>query len=287
MHRMVLPDWRDYAAVSEETPSNVAYALGAIRGDLPATVRLVAKADLQSGQAGVAARTAGTIQYSDQPGLVLLDFDIKAMPENVRAALLGLGGFCAALETVCPGLAAAGHIRRKSTSAGIYHSQTGATYSSGGEHVYVLVHEGTDAKRFLYTLHDRCWLAGLGWYIVGKAGQLLERSIVDRAVCAAERLVFEANPDLEPPLAQEKREATIHDGAPLDTRAACADLSGAEAAELQRRKAAAAHALRKEAEAAKKDFIGEQVEKARHKSRQSAVYGRAMVQRRVAAGRHR
>jgi hypothetical protein len=216
----------------------------------------------KAGKPGFAARTAGTIQYSDQPGLVLLDFDIKAMPENVRAALLGLGGFCAALETVRPGLAAAGHIRRKSTSAGIYHSQTGATYSSGGEHVYVLVHEGTDAKRFLYTLHDRCWRAGLGWYIVGKAGQLLERSIVDRAVCAAERLVFEANPDLEPPLAQEKREATIHDGAPLDTRAACADLSGAEAAELQRRKAAAAHALRKEAEAAKKDFIGEQTEKA-------------------------
>ena len=81
----------------------------------------------------------------------------------------------------------------------------------------------------------RWWRAGLGWYVVGKAGQLLERSIVDRAVCAAERLVFEANPELEPPLAQEKREATIHDGAPLDTRAACADLSGAEAAELKRR----------------------------------------------------
>jgi hypothetical protein len=103
MHRMVLPDWRDYAAISEETPGNVAYALGAIRGDLPAIVRLVAKADPQSGQAGFAARTAGTIQYSDQPGLVLLDIDIKAMPENVRVALLGLGGFCAALETVCPG----------------------------------------------------------------------------------------------------------------------------------------------------------------------------------------
>jgi hypothetical protein len=68
----------------------------------------------------------------------------------------------------------------------------------------------------------------LAWYIVGKSGSLLERSIIDRTVCAAERLVFESSPDLDPPLAQEKREATIHDGAPLDTKAACADLNGVE-----------------------------------------------------------
>jgi hypothetical protein len=69
-------------------------------------------------------------------------------------------------------------------------------------------------------------------------------------VCAPEWLVFEASPDLEPPLKQEKREATIHDGAPLDTRAACADLDGVEHKELQRRMAGAARALGKEIEAA-------------------------------------
>jgi hypothetical protein len=124
------------------------------------------------------------------------------------------------------------------------------------------VQDGADAKRFLYTLHDRCWLAGLAWYIVGKSGSLLERSIIDRMVGMPERLVFEAAPDLEPPLKQQRREATIHDGAPLDTKVACADLNGVEPAELQRRKAAAAQALGKEVDAAKTTFVKAQVEAA-------------------------
>jgi hypothetical protein len=53
MRRMALSDWRDFAALIEETPNNVAYALGAIRADLAASVRRVAKADPQSGQPGL------------------------------------------------------------------------------------------------------------------------------------------------------------------------------------------------------------------------------------------
>ena len=39
--------------------------------------------------------------------------------------------------------------------------------------------------RFLKTLHARCWLGGFGWMNVGAAGQLLERSIIDRMVGAS------------------------------------------------------------------------------------------------------
>ena len=28
---------------------------------------------------------------------------------------------------------------------------------------------------FLNDLHDRCWLHGFGWHLIGKAGQLLDR----------------------------------------------------------------------------------------------------------------
>jgi hypothetical protein len=264
MHREAMSDWRDFALLIEETPRNTAYALGALRHDLPPSIRLVAKADPQSGRPEFATRTAGTILYLEcRPGFVLCDFDVKGMPHDIRARLQECGGFGGALGQVCTGFEAAGHICRRSTSAGVYNEVTGEQYSlSAGEHLYLLVQDGTDARRFLYALHDRCWLVGLGWYIVGKAGQLLERSIVDRMVCAPERLVFEANPDLDPPLKQERREAAVHDGDPLDTKAACLDLNVVEQAELHRRKAAAAHALRKEAEAAKKAFIGEQIEKA-------------------------
>ena len=55
-------------------------------------------------------------------------------------------------------------------------------FQAQGAHLYLLVEDGGDIERFLGTLHDRCWLAGFGWMIVGRAGQLLERSIVDRTV---------------------------------------------------------------------------------------------------------
>ena len=263
MTRLHLPDWRDFKEMLEATPRNTAYALGALRPGLPDSVQLVRKRDPQSAQPGVATRTADAILYREKcPGFALLDFDTKGMPPGVKTRLQDLGGFRGALGRVCPGFAAAGHIRRRSTSAGVINELTGESYQSDGQHLYVLVRDGAAAQRFLYALHDRCWLAGLGWHIVGQAGQLLERSIVDRAVCAPERLVFEASPDLEPPLKQEKREATVHDGAPLDTMAACADLNAGEQAELQRLQAAAAKVLGKEAESARKAFVTEHVEKA-------------------------
>jgi hypothetical protein len=261
MTRLHLRGWRDFKEMLEATPRNTAYALGALRPGLPDSVQLVRKRDPQSAQPGVATRTAAEILYRAEPSFVLCGFDTKGMPPDVESKLRGFGGFGGAIEAVCPAVATAGHIRRRSTSANLTNKTTGEAYQSHGEHLYLLVQDGADARRFLYALHDRCWLAGLGWYIVGKAGQLLERSIADRMVCAPERLVFEASPDLEPPLKQEKREATIHDGAPLETRAACADLDGVEHKELQRRKAAAARALGKEIEAARETFA-EQVEKA-------------------------
>jgi hypothetical protein len=65
-----------------------------------------------------------------------------------------------------------------STSAGLSRTDTGEEFGgSGGLHVYITIKDGSDAVRFLKTLHARCWLAGYGWMNVGAAGQLLERSI--------------------------------------------------------------------------------------------------------------
>ena len=71
-------------------------------------------------------------------------------------------------------------------------------------HHYVLVHDGGDIERFLNDLHDRCWLHGFGWHLIGRAGQLLDRSIVDRMVGYGERLCFEGAPVIVPPLAQDQ-----------------------------------------------------------------------------------
>jgi len=91
--------------------------------------------------------------------------------------------------------------------------------------------------------------------MVSKSGALLERSIVDRMVCAAERLVFEGNPVLVPPLKQERREATVHDGAPLNTLSVCPDLSAAEEQDLNRIKSTAALALDEARAKAHDEFV--------------------------------
>ena len=47
-----------------------------------------------------------------------------------------------------------------------------------GQHVYIMIKDGTDVVRFLTTLHDRCWLAGFGWMMIGDAGQLVRATLL-------------------------------------------------------------------------------------------------------------
>ena len=105
------------------------------------------------------------------------------MPKEVSDRIDAAGGMWNALLTVAPELASAARVSRASTSAGLFRSDTGEPIAgSNGMHHYVLVHDGGDVERFLKDLHDRCWLHGFGWHLIGGAGQLLDRSIVDRMV---------------------------------------------------------------------------------------------------------
>jgi hypothetical protein len=125
----------------------------------------------------------------------------------------------------------------------------------------VAVQDGSEIERFLKALHDRCWLAGFGWMMVGAGGQLLERSIVDRMVGGPERLVFEGAPILKPPLKQDQknRRAVVSEGERLDTVAACPPLTIAEKTKLEGLKAKAAHQLAAESAKAHTAFVKRQV----------------------------
>ena len=149
------------------------------------------------------------------------------MPTAVAAELKRAGGFWDALLTVLPALKDTARVTRHSTSAGLSRADTGeALPGSDGVHVYVAEKDGADSERFLRALHDRCWLAGLGWMMVSTSGAPLERSIVDRMVGGPERLVFEGGPILVPPLQQDKesRRPIAVDGVVLDTVAVCPPL---------------------------------------------------------------
>jgi hypothetical protein len=254
-----------------------AIALGALHPDLPDLVQITTKRSLNGAnhRPDVIARTADYISYRHaQPAIALIDVDSKGMPGHVKSRISTTGGYWAALVSIVPGLKSAGRVVRRSTSAGIFRSDTGQNLpGSDGRHIYVSLTDRRDAQRFLRSLHDRCWLHGFGWLTVSRSGQLLERSLVDRMVDAPERLVFEGAPIMVPPLAQDEssREPRVTAGPPIDSHALCLDLSRVEQAKLQALKAAEAHRLSDDVDKARRQHIerfarrsGCTVEAARH-----------------------
>src|SRR5262249_40468061 len=157
--------------------------LGGLRPGLPAQVDVVTKRKLnEANRPDVIARTREFFVFrSGAPALALVDFDMKGMPPSIADKLKRAGGLWPALMAVLPDLADVARIMRRSTSAGLFRSDTNQPLTgSGGMHIYVALQDGSDVERFLKTLHARCRLAGLGWMMIGAGGQLLDRSIVDR-----------------------------------------------------------------------------------------------------------
>lgn len=257
---------------------NEAIALGRLRDGLPNQVEIVTKDRLEALKQGkatsarlslsgsvrpdVIARTGDYISYRpEKPALALIDVDTKGLPSTVKDKIGAIGGFWPALVSVLPELESTGRVMRRSTSAGISRTDTReALPGSDGWHVFVLVTDGADVGRFLRALHDRCWLHGYGWLMVGAGGQLLERSIVDRMVHAPERLVFEGTPVLESPLVQDQasRAPVVTEGAELDTGTACAPLTIVEQAKLRELRAREAHRLAPDAARERSAFVARQ-----------------------------
>jgi hypothetical protein len=156
----------------------------------------------------------------------------------------------------------AAHVSRRSTSAGLSRSDTDDKVpGTNGRHTYVIALDGADIERFLNDLHKRCWLAGLRWFTIGAAGQLLERSIIDRMVGAPERLVFEGAPILVEPLRQSRPRPLAIGRGDVDTERVCAPLTIAETARLRELKEKQAHRLAPESAKARAAFINAQAKR--------------------------
>jgi hypothetical protein len=256
---------REFAKLIGGLQSHEAIAAGRLQTALD-HVEVVCKAKLNGqSRADLISRTRTFIDYAaGVPALTLIDFDQKGMPSTVANKISAAGGLWPALASVTPELAGVERIERSSTSTGLFNTKTGAQFpGSGGVHVYITVKDGADSERFLKASHERCWLAGFGWYMVGVGGQLLERSIVDRMVGQPERLIFEGPPVLEPPLEQDKstRKPVVFAGETLDTVAACPPLTIVETARLDELRAKAAFALAPDVARSREIFIKEQGDK--------------------------
>lgn len=252
-----------------------------MRADLPDKVEITTKRRLLNGGASPTAvtRTSGNFGYNGR-ALALIDFDGKGMPGSIAAKVKSEGGIWNVLKKVCPPLTNIARVIRRSTSSGLYRTDTGERLpGSDGEHIFLVVKDGADNKRFLELLHDLCWLAGFGRYIVSAGRQLLEQSIIDRMVWGAERLVFEGAPVLEPPLAQdtESRQPIAIDGDVLDTQVACPPLALDAQSQLNALRDKERVQLAAEVAAAREKFIERQAKKLVARTKCSVEVARRVI----------
>jgi hypothetical protein len=257
-------DVNDVAGEIVEFASENALALGALKPGLPDRVRITTARTLMRLNGAepppdLVARNLTNFSFRPGvPALSLFDYDTKDLPPEIKVKIDSIGGFWPAIVMVVPALVSAARVERASTSAGLYNAITGAKLpSSSGRHVYTITEDGSDTGRFLTTLHQRCWLAGFGWLTIGTAGQLLERSIVDRTVGSPERLVFEGPPVLVPPLRQDLdlRRPIATAGDVIDTRRVCPLLTPTEETRFNELIARARVRLKPEAERLRRVFI--------------------------------
>lgn len=259
----------EFADIIDSMEPHEALALGVLRGGLPDQVVVTTQDRLAqmngSAPGDLIARNAEHIVYeAGIPALALIDIDTKGMPAAVKKRIVEAGGFWNALLRVVPAMASVGRVIRKSTSTGISRSDSAEKMTgSNGMHVYLHVEDGGDVERFLRVLHERCWLAGLGWHMVGAGGQLLDRSLVDRMVYAPERLVFEGAPVLIAPLVQDHaaRRPETYQGDALDTIEACPDLTILEKSRLRDVKAKSDHGLTPERAKVRDRFVAHHAER--------------------------
>ena len=210
----------ELAAILAGLATNEALSIGRPKGGLTEARIIPKERAIADPQPGRIARALEFFAFDPAPGWLLIDYDDKGQPPEVRAQVKALGGPWPALVSLWPELAEAERVFRPSASDGVTAPGCGELQSSSA-HFFIRFADMSRAKETVDRLHARAWAAGLGFFIVAKKGgggdkaPLLSRSIVDTSVASPERLVFEAPPILHPPVTRAARPTLARAGRTL------------------------------------------------------------------------
>ncbi len=139
---------------------------------------------------GAISRTRRHFAYPAGPGVLMLDHD--GAPDGA----LNADTFRQRLIEACPALATAPMLWRPSCSAGVWSSDGRELSALTRHRLYIPVRDASRIPEAGRALVQLLWAAGHGWMEVGRAGQALERTLVDASVWQPERLDFCAPPVL-------------------------------------------------------------------------------------------
>ena len=139
---------------------------------------------------GSIGRTREHFAFANGPGILMLDHD------GLADGVLTADELRDRLVEACPELADAPMLWRPSASAGLVAPDGRELTGLHRHRLYIPVTNASAIPEAGKRLVALLWAAGHGWHIVGKAGQALERCIVDASVWQPERLDFAAAPIL-------------------------------------------------------------------------------------------
>ncbi|NCA83834.1 MAG: hypothetical protein EOM72_14060, partial [Opitutae bacterium] len=199
-----VPDLNAFAALLDALPASAALVYGVADGHPKA--RVVSEKHAKANPDAI-TRTRRYFGFRRAPGVLMLDHDAKPDHLIEPAALI------AALKVAAPCLDTAPMLWRASASSGIETADGKALTGITGQRVYIPVADSGLIPKAGKALTDLLWASGQGWIEIGKAGQALERSIVDASVWQPERLDFAAPPQIGPGLTRNPPPSRI-DGDP-------------------------------------------------------------------------
>ncbi len=129
------------------------------------------------------ARSKENFPFHDGPGLMFFDNDCPVGDEDDQFPIYA---------KAVPALAAASYVFAPSSSGWIYDAVTGKQLKGrGGQHYAVPVLDASDIPRALEALHDRLILAGFGIPLISRAGAVLIRTPVDKAMRTSNQQLFQ------------------------------------------------------------------------------------------------
>ena len=265
-------DPEELKALLDGLSTNEAVGLG-ILATVNQTFPLVTKDALR---AGVVSRSGEFFRHNEGAGWGLIDVDTKDLPQAVHANLTG-DDIVADIFRVVPELEKAAYLIRPSSSAGIIKPD-GSVRRATGTHIFIRLEYAPNLPQLLQVMHDRCWVAGLGYIKFSRAGHMLERSPIDLAVAGAERLIFEAAPVVQPPLSRVRPPDRLKPGGSLS------ELIPPDPMLVAELKQKAREELKPAATKMAQQFEAEQIEKIRSETKVSKTEARRIFRQRMQGG---
>ncbi|CAK0781965.1 hypothetical protein CCP4SC76_800005 [Gammaproteobacteria bacterium] len=220
--------------------------------------RIVSRAKHTDGD-GAITRTRAFFQFPPAPGIMMLDYDPAPGSEAMTA-----GELVEAMRRVCPPLFNAPILHRPSVSSGIRTFGGQPLTGVRGQRLYIAVADTSLIPKAGKALEDLLWATGHGYVVIGKAGQILSRTLIDGSVWQPERLDFAAPPLLAEGLTRDQPANWLcgnDAGDPLDLRKVIEMADGTVVTAAVRAKDTAKAGVQSEAQTVLGEWVEVQAEK--------------------------